>query len=67
MSARDFKCSFPDCGRNVADGDTILRISAKGTPFVGRCSEHYGPGGREQAAADEAAVARAMGKEGESE
>lgn len=23
-------------------GDTILRISAKGVPFVGRCEEHYG-------------------------
>lgn len=37
-----FGCSFPGCDRHPAKGDTILRISAKGTPFVGRCEEHYG-------------------------
>lgn len=35
-------CSFPGCDRHPSKGDTILRISAKGAPFVGRCVEHYG-------------------------
>lgn len=57
-----FTCSFPGCERHPSKGDTILRISAKGKgmPFVGRCSEHYGPGGAEQAAADEAVVREAL-------
>lgn len=36
-------CSFPGCERHPSRGDTIIRISAKPGPFVGRCSEHYGP------------------------
>jgi len=58
----NFGCSYPGCDRHPSKGDTILRISATGPgqKFVGRCAEHYGPGGREQAIADEAAVAAAM-------
>lgn len=42
--ASDFGCSFPGCDRHPRNGDTILRISAKGKGmvFVGRCEEHYG-------------------------
>ncbi len=51
-------CSFPDCDRHPSRGDTILRISAKGGKFVGRCVEHYGSEeGRELARAAEAAAA----------
>lgn len=50
-------CSFPGCERHPSKGDTILRISAKPGPFVGRCSEHFGPDGEHLAERDEAAVA----------
>ena len=36
------ECSFPGCDRHPSKGDTIHRISAKGTPFVGRCDDHLG-------------------------
>lgn len=58
--AKNFGCSFPGCDRHPSKGDTILRISAKGVPFVGRCEHHYGPGGSEQARQDEAAAGRAI-------
>ena len=51
-----FTCSFPGCERHPSKGDTILRISAKPGPFIGRCSEHFGQGGKELAARDRAAV-----------
>jgi hypothetical protein len=60
----DLTCSYPGCERHPSKGDTILRISATGPgrKFVGRCAEHYGPGGREQAASDEMAAAEAMSR-----
>lgn len=48
-----FGCSFPGCDRHPAKGDTILRVSKEGLPFVGACVGHYGEGGPEQAAAAE--------------
>ena len=36
------ECSFPGCDRHPSKGDDILRINAKGVPFVGRCRKHYG-------------------------
>jgi hypothetical protein len=55
-------CSYPGCDRHPSKGDTILRISVKGPgqPFIGRCAEHYGPGGHEQAEKDERAAAAAI-------
>ena len=53
-------CSFPGCERHPSRGDTIIRISAKPGPFVGRCSEHYGPDGEELAARDEAGLDAAL-------
>lgn len=56
----DFSCSFPGCDRHPSKGDTILRISAKGQLFVGRCEDHYGEDGPAIARADEAAAAKAI-------
>ncbi len=62
MKMSEVICSHPGCTRGpVTTGHTILRTSAKGSPFAGRCAEHYGPGGSAQAAADEAAVERTYG------
>jgi len=54
------ECSFPGCDRHPSKGDTILRISAKPGPFIGRCPEHFGPGGETQAQSDEAAVSASL-------
>lgn len=64
-----YGCSFPGCDRHPSKGDTILRISAKGGPFVGRCADHYGnEEGAIMAEADERAVAEHMaGNKGFSE
>lgn len=54
-------CSFPGCERHPSKGDSILRISAKGVPFVGRCVEHYGDeSGAEMARQDEKAARSAL-------
>jgi hypothetical protein len=59
-----FGCSFPGCDRHPSKGDTILRISAKGGPFVGRCAEHYGhEDGQRLAEGYEAEVARRLAGE----
>ena len=42
VTTPSYGCSFPGCVRHPRHGDTILRISAKGVAFVGRCEEHYG-------------------------
>jgi len=52
-------CSFPGCERHPSKGDTILRISAKGVPFVGRCEKHYGGEDGEQLARGAEEAARA--------
>lgn len=60
----DLTCSFPGCDRHPSKGDTVLRISKKGPgeKFVGRCAEHFGPGGDVRAATDEAVVRAALGE-----
>lgn len=61
-SPSGFGCSFPGCDRHPRKGDTILRISAKGAAFVGRCEDHYGDEtGPELARSAEAAAREATG------
>lgn len=57
-SSPGFGCSFPGCERHPKHGDTILRISAKGAPFVGRCEDHYGDESGPELARQYEAVAR---------
>jgi hypothetical protein len=39
--ADSFECVNKECNRHPSKGDTITRISPKGTPFEGACDEHF--------------------------
>ena len=34
-------CQATGCRRHPERGDTIIRVSPKGEPFLGLCTEHY--------------------------
>ena len=41
MKVSEVVCSHEGCTRSVVNGDAIHRISPKGGPFAGLCTEHY--------------------------
>ncbi len=34
-------CDHEGCERSIASGDALHRVSPKGSPFVGLCTEHH--------------------------